>query len=194
MIKKINKFINYQLIIAIILILLGIFLVLKPDVSVITISYMIGILLIVNGICLLALDIRIGNYMIFVDNFVMSIMSILFGIIILCYPAIVSIIVPVILGIWFIAISMFKIRFSFILRSDSVGSWILTFIMAILSSACGIILIIRPMESITAITFITGILLIVYSISDIVDMLVFKKNINSISKRIKKSFKTLDME
>ena len=57
--------------------------------------------------------------------------------------------------------------------------------MSILSIVCGIIFIFNPLDGANYIASFVGILLIIYSISDIVDMIIFKVNVNKIYKNIK---------
>ena len=73
-------------------------------------------------------------------------------------------------------------------------SWILSLIMSILSIVCGILFIVNPLDGAEVIVSFVGILLFVYSLSDIVDMCIFKKNINVIKKNIKDGLKIIDVK
>ena len=46
-------------------------------------------------------------------------------------------------------------------------------------------MIIRPEIGIESITMLVGILIIIYAVSDMIDLIVFKKNVNIISKDFK---------
>ena len=69
---------------------------------------------------------------------------------------------------------------------------ILTIILTILSIICGIVLIANPLDSSIAIALFAGIILIVYSITGIIDMLLFKKNIHDLVKEWKKNIKIIE--
>ena len=126
------------------------------------------------------------------DTLINGCLSILFGIILLMYPNIFQVMVPIILGIYFIFSGIFKMRLSLVLKYIDNSSWILTLLMTILSIIAGFILIINPTTSSIALTLFAGITLIIYSISDIIDMFLFKKNINDLIKGFKKNIKIIN--
>ena len=103
--------------------------------------------------------------------------------------------IPICLGIWFIAGGLFKLRFSAYLRDSNTFYSVLSVIANIITIICGVILLMNPIESVEIVTVSMGIILLVYSIVDLIDMIVIKKNVNGISRFIKDEvsrFKELD--
>ena len=121
-----------------------------------------------------------------------SMLSILLGIMMLIYPNILSIIIPLMLGTWFIMTSIFKIRLTLYLSKIQNTPWLLLMLISILSIVCGFILILNPIDSSVAITLFIGIVIIVYAISDIINMIVLKRNLNKLTKYFKENIKIIE--
>lgn len=192
MIKKLNSWINSSIFISILFIILGIMMILFPKTSLSVFAYLIAILLMINGVYLIVLDCRMRNLFIPMDTLLSGLLSVLLGIMMFLYPNTLKIMIPVALGTWFILSSILKIRISFSLKDLGTPSWIWTLLMAILSIICGFILILNPSVTSITVTLIAGIMMIIYSISDIVDMVVFKKHMNEIAKHFKKNIKIIE--
>ena len=192
MIKKLNKYINISLIISSLLLVLGLIMFIFPNTSLKVFAYALSIILLVFGLYLIIEDIRLSNYGFFAYFTLVGLNSILLGVILLIYPDLLSILIPVILGIWFILSSIIKIKITTLLSYEKDSSWIISLIMSILSIACGILLIISPLASAKIIVSFVGILLFVYTLSDIIDMMIFKKNINKIHKSLKSKIIEID--
>ena len=192
MIKKLNSFINSSICISIMFIIIGIIMVLTPKMSLEILGVILSVILIINGIILMITDIKLNNNFIPVDILPASILSILLGIMMLIYPNILSIIIPLILGTWFIMTSIFKIRLTLYLSKIKNTPWILLMSISILSRVCGFILILNPIDSSVAITLFIGIVIIVYAISDITNMIVLKRNIKNLTKYFKENIKIIE--
>ena len=187
MIKKLNKLLTSSIITSLLFLLIGIIIVIYPENSIKVLSTLLAIFLVVNGLYLIVIGADIRNIF-FIDFFPTGILSLVLGILMILYPNTLSIIITISLGIWFIWISIFKLRLSISLKNIDEPVWILTIITSILSIICGLILIFNPISSSIAITMFTGAIIIIYAISDLIDMIVFKKNVNKIVKHFKKSY------
>lgn len=192
MIKKLNSFINSSICISIMFIIIGIIMVIMPKMSLEILGVILSVILIINGIILMITDIKLNNNFIPVDILPASILSILLGIMMLIYPNILSIIIPLMLGTWFIMTSIFKIRLTLYLSKIKNTPWILLMLISILSIVCGFILILNPIDSSVAITLFIGIVIIVYAISDITNMIVLKRNIKNLTKYFKENIKIIE--
>ena len=192
MLKKFNQIINEAIGISIIFLLLGIIFLIYPNISIQVVAYLIAFILIGSGIYLIGLEFT--NRIIFfpMDTLFNGIISVILGTIILIYPNIFQIIIPIMLGTYFILDSIFKLKVIMFLRRIDNTSWILTLLLTILSIICGIVLIANPLDSSIAIALFAGIILIVYSITGIIDMLLFKKNIHDLVKEWKKNIKIIE--
>lgn len=181
--KKINKFIYSSIITAIFFIIIGVLLVINPKMSLDVLSYVISIFLILNGIVLFALDYRLGGYLIFFDNVISGILSLILGVLLLLNPKTLTVFIPLVFAIWFIITAVFKLRLSSLLDG---GNKVFSIIIAILTIICGILLIAKPYTGAVTIMFATGIVLIIYSVMDVIDMVLLKKHISDVEKNIKK--------
>ncbi len=184
MIGKLNKYINSSIVISALLMLLGIGIFIYPTMSLKVFSYSIAIIISLFGLFLIIEDIRYNVGMLF-DFSLLGIMFFLLGLILLKYPNALTSLIPIFLGIWFIVSGFVKGRWTYYLSDYKLSIRILSFIMSILSIVCGIIFIFNPLDGANYIASFVGILLIIYSISDIVDMIIFKINVNKIYKNIK---------
>ncbi len=192
MLKKFNQIINEAIGISIIFLLLGIIFLIYPNISIQVVAYLIAFILIGSGIYLIGLEFT--NRIIFfpMDTLFNGIISVILGTIILIYPNIFQTIIPIMLGNYFILDSIFKLKVITFLRRIDNTSWILTLLLTILSIICGIVLIANPLDSSIAIALFAGIILIVYSITGMIDMLLFKKNIHDLVKEWKKNIKIIE--
>lgn len=192
MIKKLNSFINSSICISIMFIIIGIIMVIIPKMSLEILGVILSVILITNGVILMITDIKLNNNFIPVDMLPASMLSILLGIMMLIYPNILSIIIPLMLGTWFIMTSIFKIRLTLYLSKIQNTPWLLLMLISILSIVCGFILILNPIDSSVAITLFIGIVIIVYAISDIINMIVLKRNLNKLTKYFKENIKIIE--
>lgn len=184
MLNKLNKYLNSGILLTIVFLLVGGILIVKPDISFNIISYLIGASLIVSGIYLFIIDSKTNN--IFINVFLYAILLTLIGILIILNPITLKIILPIFLGLWFLISGIFKIRLDIYMKDEPY--FILSLITNIITVICGVILLINPVESISAITISLGIIIVISSISSLIDIIIFKKNINSVVKYLKEEY------
>lgn len=184
MLNKLNKYLNSGIILTIVFLLVGGILIVKPDISFNIISYLIGASLVVSGIYLFIIDSKTNN--IFINVFLYAILLTLIGILIILNPVTLKVILPIFLGLWFLISGIFKIRLDIYMKDESY--FILSLITNIITVICGVILLINPVESVSAITISLGIIIVVSSISSLIDIIIFKKNINSVVKYLKEEY------
>lgn len=191
MIKKINKFVDLSIIASIIFTIIGLCLIIFPDVSLNIMSYVIGGLFLIFGIYLFTIN---YNSLILTDMIFFGVMMVLLGVILIVYPKLIAQLIPIVLGIWFITDSIVKIRISLSLKDYDDTPWVLTLVLSIISMLCGVVFILHPLASSEVITTFIGALIMIYALSDIIDMFMFKKYINDVIKSFKKNIKVIDME
>ena len=184
MLNKLNTYLNSGIILTIVFLLVGGILIVKPDISFNIISYLIGASLIVSGIYLFIIDSKTKN--IFINVFLYAILLTLIGILIILNPITLKVILPIFLGLWFLISGIFKIRLDIYMKDEPY--FILSLITNIITVICGVILLINPVESVSAITISLGIIIVVSSISSLIDIIIFKKNINSVVKYLKEEY------
>lgn len=187
MIKKINEYINLSIILSVLFMIVGVLLIVWPKSSLDTFAYVIGTIMIIYGIYSFIDSFSI-NPALCLFQMTNSILSFLLGICVFLNPSIFESILPIALGIFFIISGAFSSRISFIIK-DIDNSYILSLFTSILMIICGVVLIINPGNTALVITTLIGIVLIVYSVSAIVDMFVFKSRVKEIDKYFSKLLK-----
>lgn len=183
MLNKLNKFLYSSIIISIIMFIIGLIFIIYPEVSFTTITYILSILLIVNGIYFL---IEKESSIFFSSFLTLGVIELLLGIIMLVNPDIVKTLFPIVAGIIMITKSTLDLRLSILLYRNNINSWLSLLICSIISIICGLIIIVNPSIGTIALTTFLGILITVYSISNIIDTIIFKKNIKEITKLLEK--------
>lgn len=183
MLKKLNKFLYSSIIISVIMFIIGLIFMIYPDISFKTITYILSIVLIINGLYFVIEK----ESSIFFSNFLtLGVVEILLGIIMLVNPDIVKTLFPIVVGIIMIAKSSLDLRLSILLHNNNYSSWLSIFICSLISIVCGLIIIINPNLGTIALTTSLGIIIMLFAISNIVDTLLFKKDIKEISKLLGK--------
>lgn len=184
MLKKWNRYIFISIIISIIFIFFGGMCIIKPDISFNIISWILTAIFLINGLVLLFIDYQTKS--IFMNNFLYGFLSLIIGFILLIHPNTLKVILPFIIGIWFMINGILNIKFSSYIKEESIGYMTFIIVMAIISLVSGGILIVKPLESIDILTMTLGITCVISSISNIVDLCIIKKYISQIIKKIKK--------
>lgn len=157
--------------------ILGAIVIWKPEETIKVISYVLGIIFITIGI------LKIINYFLTKEKYdfynydlIYGLMTCVLGIVTMVYSSTISSILRIIIGIWIVYSSFIRMNLSLELRSIKVKIWIYSLILAIVMLICGLFVI---MNSGTIITTI-GIMMVVYSIIDIVENVIFMRNVKDI--------------
>lgn len=141
------------------------------------IESIIGIIFIVVGTCkIINWIIARGKYNLYNYDLFYGLLAVTIGIIAIMYTGAIESIFRIIIGIWMIYMSLTRINFSFYAKKSNIKIWIYTFILAILTFICGIYII----SNVGALMEVIGTLMIVYSIIDIIENIIFIKNIKEI--------------
>lgn len=180
--KKFNKLMNISLGTSIVFIIIGLILLLFTKMSLDLIAYLIAGVLIINGVLSIIDDYKQFKIFYFFDGFTSGLLSIILGIVIITNPNYIAILIPILVGLWFIISSTFKLRMALALKDSNDNSWLITYILSLLTIIVGLCLIFNPKIGALSITKVVGALTIIYSICDIIGALIFKKNLKAIAK------------
>lgn len=183
MLKKLNKFLYSSIAVSILMILIGMIFVIFPEISFETITYILSIILIVNGIYFM---IEKDESLFFSGFLTLGIIDLLLGVVMLLNPDIMKTLFPIVAGIVMVTKSTFDLRLSLLLKNYEYNNWLPIFIFAVISIICGLVIIINPHIGTIALTASLGLLITIYSLSNIVDTIIFKKNIKEIVKILEK--------
>ena len=166
------------------LVVLGLLLIFYSELTILSISYVIGGILIAIGV--IALIKYISNINKDIKNeidIVYGIGTIILGIIVISNPKAIASIIPFVLGVLIVINSTAKIDYSFKLRKNKNNLWISTLVVALIALICGVLLIFNPFAGAEFITKIIGAILLIYAILDIISTI-------RISKVLKETFST----
>ena len=176
-----SKFLKSSLFSAIGLVILGILLFFQSEATIISISYVIGGILISIGV------LAFINYMKNMSHNVKNEMDIVYGIgmvilgiLVITNPKAIASIIPFILGVLIIINSSAKLQYSLELRKQKSVLWSSTMILSLVTLLCGILLIFNPFSGAEFITKVVGILLFIYGITDIISTLRIKKTFKEV--------------
>ena len=180
-----SKFLKSSMFSSIGLAFLGVLLFFQSELTIISISYVIGGILVAIGV--IALLKYINNLNKNIKNeldIVYGIGTVILGIIVISNPKTIASIIPFILGILIVVSSATKLQYSIELKKTNNELWLSTMILSIMALLCGIVLIFNPFSGAEFITKVVGILLFVYAILDIFSTLRIKKTVKTISKEL----------
>ena len=166
---------------SIILMILGLLLIFQSEVTITTISYIIGAVLIALGVLALIRFIKSAKNiteMNFNLDIIYGLVTVILGIVIITNPKAIASILPIVLGIAIVINSASKLQYAFILKNDNNDMWKTTMIIAIVSAICGVILLFNPFAGAVLIMKIVGIFIVVYSVLDIDSTVIIKKNVD----------------
>ena len=183
MIKKLNKFLYSSIVISILMCFLGLVFMIYPQMSFETINYVLAIILIVNGIYFMLEN---ENNILFSGLQSIGIVELLLGVVLVLKPDLMQTLLPIIVGIVMVVKAFVNLRFSLALGNYGYSNWLLLLILSIISIVAGTLIIINPHIGSIALTFSLGFLICTYSVTNIIDVLVFKNHIKEIAKIFKK--------
>ena len=177
-----NKLLKSSIWSSIALVVLGLLLIFYSELTILSISYVVGGILIAIGV--IALLKYISNINKDVKNeidIVYGIGTIILGIIVISNPKAIASIIPFVLGVLIVINSTAKIDYSFKLKKNKNNLWVSTLVVALIALVCGVLLIFNPFAGAEFITKIIGAILLIYAILDIVSTI-------RISKELKETF------
>lgn len=155
--------------------ILGIILVCRPEGTVKLITGVLGTIFIVIGI------LKIINYFsskgvndFFNYDLIYGLTSIVIGFIAMFYMNIIGSIFRITIGIWIIYTSFVRINASIQIKRVGSEVWIYSLILALIMFSCGLYVVINSNAIIVSI----GIIMIVYAVIDIIENIIFMKNVD----------------
>lgn len=162
---------------SIIFAILGIILICKPEGTVKVITYILGTIFILVGIY------KIINYFMtkgkndfYNVNLIYGLTAIVIGIVTMAYMNVIGSVFRIIIGVWIIYTSFVRISTSLQIKRVGSNMWIGSLILAIVMFLCGLYTIINPGTIVATI----GVIMLIYSIIDIIENIIFMKNVNEI--------------
>lgn len=186
--KTVKSYLGSAMVSSALMLMLGIILLIFPEDALAFIRYGFSILLMLIGVFMVARELTRRTIFPMFTGSTTGVLLFVLGIILLIYPNILNII-PIVLGVWIIVSSTFSLRLSASVRQKSLGAFIFSVLTSIISIVCGAILIINPTDSTVALTALVGIMVIIHAISSLLELIIFRSNLQAVSKYLKNSTK-----
>ncbi|MGN1329861.1 MAG: DUF308 domain-containing protein [Clostridia bacterium] len=179
-IEKVFKKTGYTSIITSILLgILGLIMFLYADTTLKIITYILGGTLILVGIIkVIGYFSDKGSYDFFNYELIYGIINIIIGIVLITHTGILEGLLGIVLGIWIIYSCLMRFGLSLKLKSYKRKSWIPTLILSILMGIVGIYIIVSPDIIIATL----GLIVLVYSIMDLIEGITFIVSVKKFEK------------
>ena len=180
-----NKIFKSSILGALALVVLGILLIFESEATIVTISYVIGGILVAIGVLAL-----LKFYKEVKENddtgmdLVYGIISIILGIVVISNPKAVASIIPIIMGLLIILNRGTKLQYSIELKKNNNNLWKSTMILSLISTLCGVLLIFNPFKGAAFLTRLIGFLILLYAILDIISTMAIKNTVKKIKTAI----------
>lgn len=175
-----ERFFKSSILTSTLLLCLGVLLIFESEVTIVTISYIIGSILVAAGTFALIRYVSTNKKGFDASelDLLYGIVTIILGILIITHPQAIAKIIPIILGIAIIISSASKIQYAFTLKNSSNDLWKTTMVIAVISTICGIILLFNPFAGAVLLMRIVGIFIFVYAVLDFISTYIIKKNVD----------------
>ena len=180
--KRIKRNFNTSLYLSFLYVIIGLFLFIKPDITISLISYFIGgILILIGVISIIKYFSSLDNLNVLGFDLTYGILLLIAGIFLVLDTSLFSKIINIILGIWIIVGGITKFQYSLMLRKTKNKDSIYTLLVSFLIFVWGIVLLLNPFKSALLITQTIGVFLIIYSVLDIIANFILRRNINDLN-------------
>lgn len=159
-------------------IILGIILIWKAEVALKVIACILGTIFILIGIA------KVGEHIVsnkenldmYNFNLIYGLMAIVIGVVTIYYSQTIETILRIIIGVWIIYSSIIRFSLSLKLKKIEARAWIGSTLLAVAMFFCGLYVILNAGTIITTI----GVMMIIYSIMDIVEDVIFIKYLSEL--------------
>ncbi len=173
---------------------LGLLLFFESELTIVSISYVIGGLLIALGV--LSILKFIGNLKNNVKNeldVVYGCVTIILGIVVISNPKAIASIIPFIIGVLMILSSAMKLGYSFELKKEKNERWTSTLVLSIITLLFGILLVFNPFQGAEFISKIIGALIFSYAVLDLISTLSIRRTMKQIKNAIEDGIAEADV-
>ena len=193
--KYIRKLGRNSIILSIVLLVFGLFMFTKPVSTVNVLMIVFGVILVLDGLVHLVSYFAIKDeYRFFSSELVQAIIYIILGFVLMINYYNISYLLPIVLGIWIIVDSIFRLQISLNIRDIYDSHWGILLAMSILTGLFGMIILFNPVESLAMLTRVCGaILMIVELISLFEDFSIISRvgKFEKLENNMKKEYKDM---
>lgn len=174
--------------ISILLIVISIFMIIKPIESINVVIVLLGFVLVIDGLIhfISYFDIK-DEYRFFSFELAEAIIDIVLGFLVVQNSNVVENILPIIIGIWIVVQGITKIQIAFNIRGVHNTQWGIMFLMSLISIVLGVSIMLNPTVSFEVMIKLAGAVLLYSQIISLYDDVYFTTQVKEIENAIKKS-------
>lgn len=168
MMERWKRFRIGAIIISCCILVLGVLMILWPDISAVIVCGLLGALCIVAGIYELVRYFKLGFLGVFFwFDLTLGLCNILLGILLLIHPQGAVVFLPVAVGIYIILSSIFAIQFSVEIHRHEIRNWWVALLLGIIGIGFALFLFFDPFDGTVALMIFLGAMLIISSIQNL---------------------------
>jgi len=157
--------------------IIGIVIIGNPMVTMKIVAYVLGSLFIAFGVIkLINYFVAKGAYDFYNYEMIYGILAIIIGIVTIAYSNTIATIFRIIIGVWILYSGIMRFGLVLKLKTLEIKEWKYALIIAILILICGVYVLVKA----ETIGIAIGIAVLVYSIMDIIEGVIFLRNVDSI--------------
>ena len=168
--------------------IIGLVMAVVPNMSLQAMGIVFGIFTIIYGVALIVLDFKAHNVYIPFYGIASGILSIIAGLILIAMPNVIATVFTIALGIWIILSSVNMISIAITVRKG-ISNWWMWLLLGIIDLICGIIILFNPFASSISLVMFGGIIIMIHSVINIIDMIMIRKNVKEVAKTLKDHYK-----
>lgn len=164
---------------SLVILAVGVLMICNPDVVTSIVGYVIGGVFVVLGVYkVINYFVSKGKYDFYNYDLVYGILAIVLGIIVmLCMNSITSLL-RIMIGIWILYSGLLRLTFSFKLKKFYVDSWVFSLVASVLMIVAGLFVTLYQGTILVALGFV----MVFCSIMDIIEEIIFMKNVDKLLK------------
>ncbi len=183
--KFMKRVVRSSIITSVLLATLGVLLIIESETTVISISYILGSVLVLFGtIGIIDYIRKLKTELKSELDLLYATVTIILGVLIILHPKAIASIIPFVLGLIIIINSSTKLNYAFQLKSQANQLWKSTLVVSIFTTLCGLLLMFNPFTGAVLLTRIVGVIILVYALLDIISSLIIRKNVIKIQKAL----------
>ena len=166
-----------NIITSIIFAIIGVFLIVQTNSATKIIAYILGgIFIIVGCVKMISYFMSKGSYDFYNYELIYGIIAVIIGIITIYYSSAIEFMFRIMIGVWIIYSGALRLSLSMKLKTIKSNLWQFSLIMAIIILLCGIYMTFTQGALIVTI----GVIMVVYSIMDLIESFIFVKNVDAL--------------
>ena len=165
--KLMKSFYKSSIITSLVLLVIGLLLLFKSNDTIIALSYILGTMIIIIGIVAIFNFFKESSVNSFNDlNIAYGFVSIILGVLIVMNPTAIATFIPFIVGIVILVNSALKLSYSMEAKNEGNEIWKSSLAVALISAACGILILFNPFQTSVAVFKIVGAFISIYAVLD----------------------------